>query len=82
MTETRCATTSPATRPTVPVFTIHYIYTPIGGASGFAATWDSTSEKPDPVEIEVQSYQDNGLSFIYQTQHSTKDMTFDGRTTR
>ena len=37
-------------------FTIHYIYTPIGGASGFAATWDSTSEKPDPVEIEVQSY--------------------------
>jgi hypothetical protein len=39
--------------PNGPSFTIHYIYTPIGGASGFAATWDSTSEKPGPVEIEV-----------------------------
>jgi hypothetical protein len=54
-------------------------YTPIGGASGFAATWDSTSGKPDPVEIEVQHYQDNGLSFINQTQHSTKDMKLDGQ---
>ena len=60
-------------------FTIHYIYTPIGGASGFAATWDSTSEKPGRVEIEVQPYQDNGLSFINQAQHSTKNMKFDGK---
>ncbi len=60
-------------------FTIHYIYTPIGGASGFAATWDSTSEKAGGVEIEVQPYQDNGLSFINQAQHSTKNMNFDGK---
>ena len=60
-------------------FTIHYIYTPIGGASGFAATWDSTSEKPGRVEIEVQPYQDSGLSFINQAQHSTKNMNFDGK---
>jgi hypothetical protein len=60
-------------------FTIHYIYTPIGGASGFAATWDSTSEKPGKVEIEVQPYQSNGLSFINETQHSTKNMKFDGK---
>ena len=60
-------------------FTIHYIYTPIGGASSFAATWDSTSEKPGRVEIEVQPYQGNGLSFINQTQHSTNDMKFDGK---
>jgi hypothetical protein len=60
-------------------FTIHYIYTPIGPASGFAATWDSTSEKSGPVEIEVQPYQDKGLSFINQAQHSTKNMTFDGK---
>jgi hypothetical protein len=60
-------------------FTIHYIYTPLGGASGFAATWDSTSEKPGGVEIEVQPYQGSGLSFINQTQHSTKDMKFDGK---
>ncbi len=60
-------------------FTIHYIYTPIGGASGFAAVWDSTSEKAGLVEIEVQPYQSNGLSFINQTQHSTKNMNFDGK---
>ena len=60
-------------------FTIHYIYTPIGGASGFAAVWDSTSEKLGRVEIEVQPYQNNGLSFINQTQHSTKNMKFDGK---
>ena len=60
-------------------FTIHYIYTPIGGASGFAATWDSISEKPGRGEIEVQPYQDSGLSFINQTQHSTKNMKFDGK---
>jgi hypothetical protein len=60
-------------------FTIHYIYTPIGGASGFASTWDSTSEKPGPDVIEVRPYQDSGLSFINQTHHSTKDMKFDGK---
>jgi hypothetical protein len=60
-------------------FTIHYIYTPLGGASGFAATWDSTSEKPGRVEIEVQPYEGNGLSFINQAQHSTKHMKFDGK---
>jgi len=60
-------------------FTIHYIYTPIGGASGFAAVWDSTSEKPGRVEIEVQPYQSDGLSFINQAQHSTKNMNFDGK---
>jgi hypothetical protein len=60
-------------------FTIHYIYTPIGVASGFAAVWDSTSEKAGRVEIEVQPYQSNGLSFINQTQHSTKNMDFDGK---
>jgi hypothetical protein len=37
------------------------------------------SEKPDPVEIEVKPYQDNGLTFINQTQYSTKDMKFDGK---
>jgi hypothetical protein len=60
-------------------FTIHYIYKPLGRADGFAATWDSTSEKPGQVEIGVQPYQDSGLSFINQAQHSTKQMIFDGK---
>jgi hypothetical protein len=60
-------------------FTIHYIYTPLTGASGFAATWDSTSEKAGHTELEVQPYEGNGLSFINQAQHSTKNMKFDGK---
>jgi hypothetical protein len=60
-------------------FTIHYIYAPIGETSGFAAVWDSTTERAGPVEIEVQPYQRNGLSFVNQAQHSTKNMNFDGK---
>jgi hypothetical protein len=60
-------------------FTIHYLYTPIAGVSGFAATWDSTSEKPSPAELEVQPYQRDGLAFINAAQHSTKNMQFDGK---
>ncbi len=65
--------------PNASSFTIHYIYTPIGGASGFTAVWDSTSEKPGRVEIEVQPYKSNGLSFINQAQHTAKNMNFDGK---
>ena len=60
-------------------FTIHYIYTRIVGASGFSATWDSISEKPGRGEIEIQPYQDSGLSFTNPAQPSTKDMKFDGK---
>jgi hypothetical protein len=60
-------------------FTIHYIYTPIGSVSGFAAVWDSTTEKASPAELEVQPYQSSGLSFVNQAQHSTKNMMFDGK---
>jgi hypothetical protein len=60
-------------------FTIHYIYTPLGPVSGFAATWDSTTEKPGADEMEVQAYQNNGLSFTNLARHSTKNMTFDGK---
>jgi hypothetical protein len=60
-------------------FTIHYIYARIAGTSGFAGTWDSTSEKAQRVELEVRPYEGDGLSFINQAQHSTKNMKFDGK---
>jgi hypothetical protein len=63
-------------------FTIHYIYKPLAGSSGFAATWDSTTEKPGQAELEVQPYQGSGLSFINETQHTTKDMNLDGKDSR
>ena len=60
-------------------FTIHYIYARTAGTSGFAGTWDSTSEKAGRVEMEVQPYEGDGLSFTNRAQHSTKIMKFDGK---
>ncbi len=60
-------------------FTIHYIYARIAGTAGFAGTWDSTSEKAQREELEIQPYEGNGLSFINQARHSTKNMKFDGK---
>jgi hypothetical protein len=60
-------------------FTIHYIYARIAGTSGFSATWDSTSEKADRLEMEIQPYEGDGLSFTDRAHHSTKTMKFDGK---
>jgi hypothetical protein len=60
-------------------FTIHYIYARIAGTSGFSGTWDSSSEKADRVEIEIQPYEGDGLSFTNRNQHSAKTMKFDGK---
>jgi hypothetical protein len=60
-------------------FTIHYIYARIAGTSGFAGTWDSTTEKADRVEVEIQPYEGNGLSFTNRKDHSVKTMKFDGK---
>jgi hypothetical protein len=60
-------------------FTIHYIYSRIGGTTGFGGTWDSTSEKAGATEIDIQPYEGDGLSFTNAAQHSTKFMKFDGK---
>jgi hypothetical protein len=60
-------------------FTIHYIYARNAGTSGFAGTWDSTTEKAERVEIEIQPYEGNGLSFTNRKEHSVKTMKFDGK---
>ena len=67
-------------QPNGSTFHLDYMYTRTAGSSGFAATWDSTSEKLDyVVEIEVQPYEGDGLSFTDRAQHSTKTMKFDGK---
>ncbi len=63
-------------------FTFHldYLYARTAGTSGFAGTWDSTSERLDyVVELVVQPYEGDGLSFTDPRQHSTKTMKFDGQ---
>ena len=57
-----------------------YVYTRIAGSSGFAGTWESTTEQVNSVyEMRVQTYEDNGLSFINPAQKMTKNIKFDGK---
>lgn len=58
---------------------LDYLYERTAGNSGFAGTWESTSEKVNSVfEIAIRHYKDNGLSFINPAQESTQNMDFDG----
>jgi hypothetical protein len=48
--------------------------------SGFAGTWESISEQVNSTyEMQVQTYEDNGLSFINPAQKITKSIKFDGK---
>lgn len=59
---------------------LNYLYNRTAGTSGFAGTWETTSEKVNSVfEIVIQSYKDDGLSFINPAQNSTQNMEFDGK---
>lgn len=59
---------------------LNYVYRRTAGSSGFAGTWDSTSEKVNSVyEIQIKPYETDGLSFIDPAQRSTRNMKFDGR---
>jgi hypothetical protein len=57
-----------------------YVYTRTAGKSGFAGTWESTEERVNSAyEMQVQTYDDNGLSFINPAQKTTKSIKFDGK---
>jgi hypothetical protein len=44
---------------------LRYMYTRTAGSAGFAGTWESTEEEVNSAyEMQVQTYEDNGLSFI------------------
>ena len=57
-----------------------YVYQRSGGGSGFAADWQSIKETMNsPFVLEVKAYQGDGLSFINQLQHETKNVKLDGK---
>jgi len=57
-----------------------YVYTRTVGTSGFAGTWESTSEQVNSsYQMQVEPYDDNGLSFINPAQKITKSIKFDGK---
>jgi hypothetical protein len=59
---------------------VKYVYNRTAGTSGFAGTWESTSETLNSVYvIKVQPYEGDGLSFINSSQGVTRNLTFDGK---
>ena len=59
---------------------LDYVYTRTAGSTGFVGTWESMSAKVNSVfEFQIQSYGDDGLSFITPAEQETQNMRFDGR---
>jgi len=58
---------------------VHYVYERTAGSSGFLGTWDSVSEKVDSaIELEIQPYEGDGLSFDSPVAEMNKKIKFDG----
>ncbi len=56
-----------------------YVYERTAGSSGFTGTWDSNSEKVKAgIELQVQPYEGDGLSFNSRDAEMIKKMKFDG----
>ena len=61
-------------------FNLNYVYRRTAGSSGFAGTWESTSETVNSVFVlQVRPYEGDGLSFIDPSEEETKNVKFDGR---
>src|SRR5215472_11750758 len=59
---------------------VKYVYERMAGTSGFAGTWESTSETLNSVfVIKVHPYEGDGLSFINSSEGVTKNVRFDGK---
>jgi hypothetical protein len=59
---------------------IPYVYERTAGSSGFPGTWDSGSEKVKAgIELQIQPYEGDGLSFDSPDAEMTKKVKFDGK---
>jgi hypothetical protein len=61
---------------------LRYLYKRTDGtpASGFAGTWESTSQTMDSTFLlKIQPYEGNGLSIIIPAQNQTENVEFDGK---
>lgn len=59
---------------------VKYVYQRTAGTSGFAGTWEGTSETVDTVFVlKVEPYEGDGLSFLNSLDKSTRNMKFDGK---
>jgi hypothetical protein len=68
-----------AYRPDGSTTNVHYKYQRAAGSSGFLGTWDSVSAEVDSgIELEIQSYEGDGLSFSSSGLRMFQNIKFDG----
>lgn len=66
-------------RPDGSPFTVDYLYLRKAGESGFAGTWQSTSEVfASPYEIQIRAYQGDGFSLTDPVAGIDKELKLDG----
>ena len=59
---------------------VKYVYQRTAGTSGFAGTWEGSSETVNAVIVlKVQLYEGDGLSFINASEGATTNVKFDGK---
>ena len=59
---------------------VNYVYKRTAGTTGFAGTWESTSETVNSVFVlKFRPYEGDGLSIIDPSQEETKNVKFDGK---
>src|SRR5690242_3277714 len=62
------------------ILSMDYVYKRTTPGSGFAATWDSVSEKMNsPYELEIKPYENDGLTFIAPAEGSNQSVKLDGQ---
>ena len=61
-------------------FNVYYVYKRTAGGPGFDGTWESTSETVKSVfELQIQSYESDGLTFAIPSEGIVKNLSFDGK---
>lgn len=69
-------------QPEGPPINLHYTYQRTAGSSGFPGTWDSVSAELDStasIELEIRSYESDGLSFSSRGLPMDQKTKFDGK---
>jgi hypothetical protein len=63
-----------------PASNVKYTYRRTAGTSGFAGTWEGTSDTVNAViVVKVQPYEEDGLSFVNPSEEETTNVKFDGK---
>jgi|SRR6185437_760637 len=59
--------------------TVNYLYKRTADGQSFAGTWESTMPIDSASMLQIQPYEENGLSFIRSSQKTPRNIKFDGK---